>query len=556
MLLRAWGAERLTYALVITAALLHLLRVYNRGFNLLDEGFVLHVSERVLLGQVPYRDFFTQLTPGAFVALAAVFSVTGPSVMVGRWITLLLGLAITVLLYWGARRLVSRPTAALAALAFPVWGIGQGWFYPNYSWFALVGCVAALCAYLRSSQSTDGARWLVVAGTCCGVAAFCKQNMGLYALVALCGASLTTGPGSLGRRVLSTSVMALSAVPVPLALLLWLAANGALAEFIRDAVWIPLRVFPTDMAAPYPPFWPPWPLPTDKPGQGEWAFRLVCLLPPLPYVLTAVELAVGAVFHRAAVPAALRDARAAWLLFGLALWVTAFPRADFDHVQVALGPAFVVGASSFESFARLVATLVRRYLAPSLAPLFVTRFPTVFASAIVSGFLLAGLGHARLLHMGPGWTLRGIERVAPRAAGVLLDHDDAAELNQLIGEVRRLSAPGARIAALPWNAGLYFLAERPNVTRFDLFIPASVMEEDMAEVERSLEEAELIVYWTPRDSFVNNTSLDDRYPGLDLFIQRNFRAVAAVNAYRLMVPITERRVRRRRRWLGRRWGGP
>src|SRR5262245_1496142 len=62
--------EGLTVTSLLLVALLHLLRVYNRGFSLLDEGFVLHVAERVLQGQVPYRDFFTQLTPGAFVILA------------------------------------------------------------------------------------------------------------------------------------------------------------------------------------------------------------------------------------------------------------------------------------------------------------------------------------------------------------------------------------------------------------------------------------------------------------------------------------------------------
>ena len=538
-------SERLTYAALLAAALLHLLRIHNRGFNLLDEGFVLHVAERVMQGQVPYRDFFTQLTPGAFVALAAVFSVTGPSVMVGRWLTLLLGLAITALLYWGARRLVSRPTAALAALAFPVWGIGQGWFYPNYSWFALAFCVAALCTYLRyshlafagRSESERQARaWLIYTGMLCGLAAFCKQNMGLYTMLALCCAALLTGPGPLKHRLTSTTLLALSSAPIPFALVLWLAANNALTDFIRDAVWIPLRVFPTDMVAPYPPFWPPWPLPTDKPGHGEWAFRLVCLLPPLPYALTAIELAYNTLFRRRATPPELRNARAAWLVFGLAMWVTVFPRADFDHVQVALGPAFVVGAAAFESTARLIAQH-----APRLAPSLRLRLPTLLASTLIGGFLLAGLGHARLLHMGPGWTLRGIERVAPRAAGVLLDHDDAAELNQLIGEVRRLSPPGARIASLPWNAGLYFLAERSNATRFDLFIPASVLEEDMPEIERSLARADLIVYWTPRDPFINNTSFDDRYPGLDAFIHQNFQAVAAVNAYRLMIPTSTRR---------------
>ena len=81
-------------------------------------------------------------------------------------------------------------------------------------------------------------------------------------------------------------------------------------------------------------------------------------------------------------------------------------------------------------------------------------------------------------------------------------------------EVRRLSAPGESIVSLPWNAGLYFLAERRNASRYDLFIPASVLPEDVPEITAALDQARLIVYWTARDSFIKNTSLDDRTPEL------------------------------------------
>lgn len=553
-------AEALTIAAVLLAATAHLLRIFDRGFNLLDEGFVLSVAERMLMGQVPYRDFFTQLTPGAFMALAAVFSVTGPSVMAGRWVTLVLGVFITFLLYWGARRTVSRPTAALAAMAFPVWSIGQGWFYPNYSWFALAAGIAALCCTLRAQREMFTAPavarvplnrsalvWLAAGGLLCGVSGFCKQNIGLYSLLALVAATLAAGPGGWRGRAVATVVLGATSAIVPLGLLIWLAAEGALTGFLRDAVWIPLRVFPRDMAAPYPAFWPPWPLPTDKPGHGEWAFRLVCLLPPLPYALSLLTLAwTGLIRRRPGLPVR-RAACVAWLAFGLAIWVTAFPRADFDHVQVALGPAFVVGAASFEAFGRL---LVRRKVWRAWQALPFLRaaggarwsrrwLPQTLACGLIGGFLVAGVDHARLLHMGPGWSLRGIESVSPRAAGLRLDHDEAAELNHLIGEVRRLTVPGQRMASLPWNAGLYFLAERPNVSRFDLFIPASVLPEDMPEIRRSLAEADLVVYWTPRDPFVNNTSFDDRYPDLHEYLMANFRFAAAVNAYRLLVPAIE-----------------
>lgn len=623
---REWTArhaEAVTVTAVLLVALAHLLRVYNRGLNLLDEGFVLHVAERVLQGQVPYRDFFTQLTPGAFMALAAVFAVTGPSVIVGRWITVLLGLVITALLYAGGRHLVSRPVAALAALAFPVWGIAQGWFYPNYSWFALAAAMGALVCVLRAlgvtrhvgsegakgegrrtkrdvhsahfSALADGPKarqrplrtswrrigegsffalrlspfafrrwlWLAAAGLLCGVAAFAKQNVGLYVLVALVAAILVAAPGGWRRRVAGATVLTLASTPVPLALIAWLAANGALAAFVRDAVWIPLAVFPQEMAAPYPDFWPPWPVASDPPGQGAWTFRLICLLPPLPYALGVVRLfagtlrrrcragyaghpgIAGAVPEESAVTGRLarspfdrrgangplnrpgetnetRAAFAVWFAFGLAIWATAFPRADFDHVQVALGPAFVAGAALLEA-------------AGGLAVQYRPKLPQALACAVLGAFLVAGLGNARLLHMGPGWTLRTIEGVSPRAAGILLDHDEAAELRRLIAEMRRLSAPGEAIAALPWNAGLYFLAERRNATRFDLFIPASVLPDDLPEVEDSLESAKLVVYWTARDTFVNNTSLEDRMPALHEHVMTRYRAVAAVNAYRLLV---------------------
>ena len=75
---------------------------------------------------------------------------TGPSVLAGRWVTVVIGLLITALLYLGGRRVPLPPHGSLTALAFPVWGIGQGWFYPNYSWFALAGCMVALECTLRA----------------------------------------------------------------------------------------------------------------------------------------------------------------------------------------------------------------------------------------------------------------------------------------------------------------------------------------------------------------------------------------------------------------------
>jgi len=49
-----------------------------------DEGVILVGAERILKGQIPSRDFFTQYTPGQFYILAAFFKVFGTSIIAER----------------------------------------------------------------------------------------------------------------------------------------------------------------------------------------------------------------------------------------------------------------------------------------------------------------------------------------------------------------------------------------------------------------------------------------------------------------------------------------
>jgi hypothetical protein len=40
-----------------------------------DEGIILQGAERILRGQVPYRDFFSFFTPGSYYLLALLFKI-------------------------------------------------------------------------------------------------------------------------------------------------------------------------------------------------------------------------------------------------------------------------------------------------------------------------------------------------------------------------------------------------------------------------------------------------------------------------------------------------
>ena len=49
-----------------------------------DEGIVLEGAQRILRGEVLYRDFFSYFTPGSYYFLALLFKVFGSSFLVAR----------------------------------------------------------------------------------------------------------------------------------------------------------------------------------------------------------------------------------------------------------------------------------------------------------------------------------------------------------------------------------------------------------------------------------------------------------------------------------------
>jgi hypothetical protein len=109
------GAERWIAAGLFVAACLYL--CIFRRFMLLDpdEGIVLQGAERILRGEVLYRDFFSFFTPGSYYLLALLFKTFGNSLLVARMALVSYGGIFTVFAYWTARRTCSRSTSLLTA---------------------------------------------------------------------------------------------------------------------------------------------------------------------------------------------------------------------------------------------------------------------------------------------------------------------------------------------------------------------------------------------------------------------------------------------------------
>ena len=71
----------------------------NKGIVLYDEGYYFHIADRIIHGQVAYRDFFLQFTPGYFYFFAFILKIFGEQIIVGRFLTLVICLAILFLIF-------------------------------------------------------------------------------------------------------------------------------------------------------------------------------------------------------------------------------------------------------------------------------------------------------------------------------------------------------------------------------------------------------------------------------------------------------------------------
>src|ERR1700747_1793404 len=64
-----------------------------------DEGIILQGAQRILNGQVLYRDFFSFFTPGSYYLISLVFRVFGDSYLVAHTALALLGAALSPITY-------------------------------------------------------------------------------------------------------------------------------------------------------------------------------------------------------------------------------------------------------------------------------------------------------------------------------------------------------------------------------------------------------------------------------------------------------------------------
>lgn len=315
--------------------------------NLVEEGLVVHVAQRLAHGEHLYRDIVFFSGPLAFELLGLLFRLFGDDIMVGRYAAVAIhginaGVAFLLLRRGGTGPLAHAGAAGVAALPlvlFPFFSM----FY--YTPLALSLTLWASYAALRGLDSTRAA---FVAGLCVAAVALCKQTLGAALAAALLAALVACAPRA--ARLARARSFVLGGALLALLTVGFYAARGDFAELWRFMVTVPLSLGDT-FSSRYMNLWPLGQLAPEISAQKVMYFPNLYFLQYGVYVPMNVPIVLLTQLLYATPFLALGATALARLSGPLpaAAWINAaqlaamttnlFPRSDWGHLVFALPAA-------------------------------------------------------------------------------------------------------------------------------------------------------------------------------------------------------------------------
>ncbi len=317
-----------------------------------NEGITLAGAERILQGQVPYRDFFTFVTPGSPYLMALWFKLFGSSFVVARSVMLVYAGLFAAITYRLALRMGSRSAALFAAalltlgcIPFDLMAL-HNWdstlfallaIYcaqslleePSYTFSFCLGCSTALTCLTEQSK---GAGLLLGLGMAAVALRLSRRDLGSDSK-----GSDSMGPGSHGPGSKIKFWLGVAGFAIPLAITFaYFAWQHAAKVMLDDCLW-PLRHYSAVNHSIYGAL----PVAGGLLGTGSWGVQamILALLAPTLLVSAFALLVIAATFYAIALrwsgarsPAVDARVLGGCIFLGILLSILATSHADLNHI--------------------------------------------------------------------------------------------------------------------------------------------------------------------------------------------------------------------------------
>jgi len=236
--------------LIFIVAAIYYLPILNIGLGPYDEGLILFGAERVLKGQIPYKDFSSAYPPGQYYTIAALFNIFGTSVTTERIYDIAVRALLSLFIFLIIRLLASNK------LAFVGWTMSLVWMghssYPGYPVYPSVLFIYISVYFLLLHMKHNTIYYVALSAVAIVLAILFRHDLGGYAAIAMAVVLFVmriTGVRKSWTPFISFIVIGMiSALPV----IIYFFLNSALKFIINDMILMPLNVLTEYAQLPYP----------------------------------------------------------------------------------------------------------------------------------------------------------------------------------------------------------------------------------------------------------------------------------------------------------------
>jgi hypothetical protein len=465
------------------------------GFSLWDEGFLWYGVQRVLAGEVPFRDFMSY-DPGRYYWSGALMALWGDhgivslrkAVAVFQFAGLGIGL-------WTLQRATPRPGLTFLVLSAAVL---TAWMFPRHKLFdiSLSIILIATLAYLGENSST---RRYFVAGLVLGMVAVFGRNHGIYGLsgsiVAIFLIEVTQRfPIGFFKRILAwINGILLGFSPI---ILMSVLIPGFSEAFIDSVLYL-LQIKTTNLPLPVP-----WPWKADFSSLPLW-YAVQNLLVGLFFVAIVCFAVIGlsVTAWRAAQGRPIEPILLACACLALPYAHYAYSRADVGHLAQGIFP-FLLGTLA------VIATL---------------KIPYKWLAGI---FLLTASIYTMRIHH-PAWLCNQPDQCAKQKIGIdtlFVDRATAEDIHILQNIIARFAPHGEPFVITPFWPGAYAITETkaPMWAIYALWHRGEMFERQEIERIRTANPAFILLIDLPLDGR-DAMRFARTHPFVYGFIQANYR---------------------------------
>ncbi len=456
-------------------------------FGLADESWFLQVLTRVVGGDVLYRDVFFGATPLSVYLAAPLVAVFGSEIVVVKAFVSFC-FVLTVLICGAILRSLGNSRRSIALLLLAL--IAYGWprqsaGYTPLAYTCLVSCLAAILGWrarIVAKQSDAGSvEQLALAGGFAGLCFASKQNLGIYAFVALTATVLLTllaaragwrkaGYAALLSCVAGVLVVCVTLLPVVL--------SGGIPQFL-DFGFTNKRTYLRTAGISYLDglrALTRYVQAVRSFDEMRWVYQqTLFLLPPLALVTLLLAWVVSKPPQRGHLGTIGVFAGAG--LLGV------YPRADVDHVIYAVPAVLLSLVYAGSTLAERLRRHGRHVLHISL----------VFWFAL--GIALIGSGALRRV-VSPDYE----RSTLPHFRGVWLTKHEHTALHRYTAALQEASAAERPFLLTPYAAFTYLVTGLENPTPFDYPLITAFGRNGAADLMRAIEQGRIRSVCMARDS--------------------------------------------------------